>query len=108
MVKSELIHKIAIRQQNLPTEAIELGINQIIEAMSEALSQGQRIEIRGFGSFNLHHRPSRQAHNPRTGEKLTTAAKYTPRFKPGKELRDRVNAGYGKVPLKPEMREEDE
>lgn len=107
MVKSELINAIAQRQKNLLPEDVELGINQIIEALSQALSRGKRIEIRGFGSFKLHYRAPRQAHNPRTGKKLVTEAKYTPRFKSGKELRDRVNAGYGKVTIQQELSEEE-
>lgn len=92
MVKSELIASIAKKFQQLPEKDIELAINQILEHMSEMLSRGERIEIRGFGSFSLHHRPSRNAHNPRTGEKVVTLPKYAPHFKPGKEMRDRVNA----------------
>src|SRR3989338_7042200 len=95
LVKSELINLIAKKQHNLPSKDIELGINQMIECMSTALSRGDRIEIRGFGSFTLHYRPPRNAHNPKTGEKVATLAKYTPHFKPGKELRDRVNQHYG-------------
>lgn len=96
MIKSELVNIIANRQQSLPVKDIEVSINQVLENMSHALSQGKRIEIRGFGSFNLHFRPPRRAHNPKTGEKVATIAKYTPHFKPGKELRARVNATYGK------------
>ncbi len=95
MVKSELIHLIAQRlaekHQDLPLEDVELSINQILECLSETLSKNGRIEIRGFGSFNLHYRPPRNAHNPKTGEKLATTAKYMPHFKAGKELRDRVD-----------------
>ncbi len=95
MVKSELIQIISNRQQNLSIRDVELSVNQIIEAMSSSLSKGDRIEIRGFGSFSLHYRPPRSAHNPKTGAKVATVAKYTPHFKPGKELRERVNASYG-------------
>lgn len=96
MVKSELVNIISNRQQNLPVKDIEVSINQVLENMSHALSQGNRIEIRGFGSFNLHFHPPRRAHNPKTGEKVATIAKYSPHFKPGKELRTRVNATFGK------------
>lgn len=96
MVKSELINTLGTRLQNLPGKDIEISINQILEEMSNALSRGDRIEIRGFGSFCLHYRPPRNAHNPKTGEKVATIAKYTPHFKPGKEMRERVNATYGK------------
>lgn len=100
MVKSELINVITNRLINKPEnhlaiKDIELSVNQVLEYLSEALSIGKRIEIRGFGSFCLHYRPPRNAHNPKTGEKVFTAAKHTPHFKPGKEMRDRVNASYG-------------
>ena len=91
MVKSELIQRMTERQDNLPLKDVELSVNHLLEVMSETLSQGDRIEIRGFGSFNLHYRPPRRAHNPKTGERVFTEAKHTPHFKPGKELRDRVN-----------------
>lgn len=95
MVKSELIYLIAQhmaeKRQHLPLEDVEMSVNQIFEYLSETLSQNGRIEIRGFGSFNLHYRPPRNAHNPKTGEKLATEAKYMPHFKAGKDLRDRVN-----------------
>lgn len=95
MVKSELINIIATQQQNLSAKDVELSVNQILENMSHALSGGKRIEIRGFGSFSLHYRPPRNAHNPKTGERVATLAKYTPHFKPGKEMRNRINATYG-------------
>jgi integration host factor subunit beta len=91
MVKSELIHLIANKQQNLPLEDIEISVNQIIEYLNQTLSKGGRIEIRDFGSFKLHHRSARNARNPKTGTKLTTGDKYLPRFKAGKALRNRVN-----------------
>lgn len=91
MVKSELINRIASQQENLSLKDIELSVNHILERMSTSLGQGERIEIRGFGSFSLHYRPPRKAHNPKTGDRVYTSAKYTPHFKPGKDLRDRVN-----------------
>lgn len=101
MVKSELINQIAEKQDNLPLKDIELSVNKILERMSQALGDGDRIEIRGFGSFSLHYRPPRRAHNPKTGARVFTEAKYTPHFKPGKELRDRVNEAYLRDPSKP-------
>ncbi len=92
MVKSELIARIANKQSHLSLKDIELGVNHIVECMSNNLGNGLRIEIRGFGSFSLHYRPPRKAHNPKTGARVYTAAKYTPHFKPGKDLRERVNA----------------
>ena len=95
MVKSELINLIAEKQHNLSLRDVELSVNHILDCMSNTLSNGGRIEIRGFGSFSLHYRPPRNAHNPKTGEKVATVAKYTPHFKPGKEMRERVNSSYG-------------
>ncbi len=100
MVKSELIAKIANQQEALSLKDVELSINHILECMSNSLGKGDRIEIRGFGSFSLHYRPPRKAHNPKTGERVYTEAKYTPHFKPGKDLRDRVNESRTRVPIK--------
>ena len=100
MVKSELIAKIANVQDSLPLKDVELSVNHILECMSNALGRGERIEIRGFGSFSLHYRPPRKAHNPKTGARVHTEAKYTPHFKPGKELRERVNESRNKVPIR--------
>jgi integration host factor subunit beta len=99
MVKSELINIIANKLHNLPLKDVELGVNQILECISNELSNGRRIEIRGFGSFRLHYHSARIAHNPKTGEKVATISKYTSHFKPGKELRERVNSQYGKTPI---------
>ena len=92
MVKSELIIRIAEQRPSLPLKDVELSVNAILESMSDALEKGERIEIRGFGSFDCNYRPRRMAHNPKTGERVFTEAKYTPHFKPGKQLRERVNA----------------
>ncbi len=92
MVKSELINRMAAQQQSLSLKDVELSVNHIIERMSTELGDGGRIEIRGFGSFSLHYRPRRKAHNPKTGARVYTEAKYTPHFKPGKDLRERVNS----------------
>ena len=106
MVKSELIDRIA-NKFHLPEKDVELGIQQILERMSDALEKNGRIEIRGFGSFSLHYRPSRNAHNPRTGEKVVTTQKYAPHFKPGKETRDRVNKAHlNNIPIIQDNREE--
>ncbi|MCK4607851.1 MAG: integration host factor subunit beta [Gammaproteobacteria bacterium] len=101
MVKSELIARVAAKQQALGEKDVELAVNQILQEMSQALGQGDRIEIRGFGSFSLHYRPPRNAHNPRTGVKVVTIPKYSPHFKPGKDLRDRVNEARH-IPIKEE------
>jgi integration host factor subunit beta len=93
LTKSELISKVAARQSlSLLTEKdIELAIKALLEQMVEALAEGQRVEIRGFGSFSLHHRPPRVGRNPKTGESVSVGSKYVPHFKPGKELKERVN-----------------
>jgi len=93
MTKSELIELIAAKQKHLPAKDVELAVKQILEIMSDALAQGERIEIRGFGSFSLHFRPPRQGRNPKTGETVALSGKYVPHFKPGKDLRERVDAG---------------
>lgn len=99
MVKSELINRIANRQESLSLKDVELSVNHIIERMSTSLGKGERIEIRGFGSFSLHYRPPRKAHNPKTGARVFTDAKYSPYFKPGKDLRDRVNNSRESFPI---------
>jgi len=91
MTKSELIEIIAARQSQLSAKDVELAVKTLIEQMSETLAAGERIEIRGFGSFSLHYRAPRIGRNPKTGESVGLAGKYVPHFKPGKELRDRVN-----------------
>ena len=93
MTRSELIDLIASQQHQLSVKDVELALKLIIGHMSESLSKGERIEIRGFGSFSLHYREPRQGRNPKTGESVSLAAKYVPHFKPGKELRERVNNG---------------
>jgi integration host factor subunit beta len=93
MTKSELIEIIAARQTQLSVKDVELAVKTLIEQMSETLASGERIEIRGFGSFSLHYRAPRIGRNPKTGESVGLAGKYVPHFKPGKELRDRVNEG---------------
>jgi integration host factor subunit beta len=91
MTKSELIDVIAKDQNHLAYRDVELAVKCILEQMSQALASGERIEIRGFGSFSLHYRPPRQGRNPKTGTTVALAGKYVPHFKPGKELRERVN-----------------
>lgn len=91
MTKSELIERIAERQDQLSPKDIELAIKLILEYMSHSLASGSRIEIRGFGSFSIHYRAPRIGRNPKTGEAVELEGKYVPHFKPGKELRDKVN-----------------
>jgi integration host factor subunit beta len=99
MIKSQLIAGLAAKKTHLTEKQVADVINLILRLMSEALIDGQRIEVRGFGSFSLHYRPPRNAHNPKTGEKVVTEAKYSPHFKPGKELRERVDASRATVKL---------
>ena len=96
MTKSELIEVIAREQSHLAYRDVELAVKCMIEQMSQALATGDRIEIRGFGSFSLHFRPPRVGRNPKTGESVRLAGKYVPHFKPGKELRERVNDGFAR------------
>ena len=91
MTKSELIELIAERQPQLSHKDIELAVKTMIEHMSQVLATGDRIEIRGFGSFSLHYREPRMGRNPKTGDTVELPGKYVPHFKPGKELRERVN-----------------
>jgi integration host factor subunit beta len=93
VTKSELIEIITFKQKNLPAKDVELAVKQMLEIMGDALATGERIEIRGFGSFALHFRPARQGRNPKTGEAVSLQGKHVPHFKPGKELRERVNDG---------------
>ncbi len=106
MVKSELIQKLVNRQKSLLLKDIELAVNHILDRMSSSLCEGDRIEIRGFGSFAPRYRPQRRAHNPRTGARVFTSAKYTPHFKPGKEMRERVDQSRLTIPLKEDKEEE--
>ena len=91
MTKSELIERVALRQTQLSFKDVELAVKAVIEQMSQTLATGERIEIRGFGSFSLHYREPRQGRNPKTGATVELSGKYVPHFKPGKELRERVN-----------------
>lgn len=93
MTKSELIELIAAKQTQLSVKDVEIAIKTMIDHMAQTLSGGERIEIRGFGSFSLHYRAARTGRNPKTGDSVTLTGKYVPHFKPGKELRDRANKG---------------
>jgi len=93
MTKSELIDRIAGKQTQLSAKDVELSVKAIIVYMSQVLAEGGRIEIRGFGSFSLHYRIPRVGRNPKTGTPVELSGKHVPHFKPGKELRDRVNLG---------------
>ena len=97
MTKSELIERIVAAQARssnaqLDSKDVEFAVKTMLEQMSQTLASGDRIEIRGFGSFSLHYRAPRIGRNPKTGESVGLSGKHVPHFKPGKELRDRVNA----------------
>ena len=92
MTRSELIDALAARFPQLTAQDAEVAVKELLDALTGALIQGQRIEIRGCGSFSLNYHPPRTGRNPKTGEKVDVPAKYVPHFKPGKELRDRVDA----------------
>ncbi|EKE76684.1 integration host factor subunit beta [Gallaecimonas xiamenensis] len=91
MTKSELIESLTAKYADLPARDLELAVKEILEQMANTLEAGERIEIRGFGSFSLHYRAPRVGRNPKTGESVELPAKQVPHFKPGKELRERVN-----------------
>jgi integration host factor subunit beta len=99
MIKSELISKLASHMTHIPEKNVSDAVNLVLDNMSGSLSNKQRIEIRGFGSFSLHYKPPRNAHNPKTGQKVVTQAKYSPHFKPGKELRERVDNSKERVAI---------
>jgi len=91
MTKSELIDHIVMQQDQLPPKDVELAVKMILERMTQSLVNNDRIEIRGFGSFCLHYRAPRIGRNPKTGDSVELSGKSVPYFKPGKELRERVN-----------------
>ena len=91
MTKSELIARLAERNPQLVAKDADCAVKMVLGAMSEALARGDRIEIRGFGSFTLNYRPPRVGRNPKSGEKVHVPEKYVPHFKAGKELRERVD-----------------
>ena len=98
MTKSELIESLVRKQSQLGYRDVELAVKTMLEHMGQTLATGERIEIRGFGSFSLHYRPPRVGRNPKSGDPVSLPAKYVPHFKPGKELRERVNLGAETAP----------
>ncbi|MBS1137096.1 MAG: integration host factor subunit beta [Proteobacteria bacterium] len=91
MTKSELIVRLAARFPQLVAKDADFAVKMILDAMTSALSRGDRIEIRGFGSFALNYRPPRTGRNPKSGERVQVPEKHVPHFKAGKELRERVD-----------------
>ena len=92
MVKSELVQVLKEKLPELQQRDVELAVNCILTQMADTIAKGERIEVRGFGSFDLHHRDPRIGRNPKTGEAVDLPAKVAVHFKPGKEMKDRVNA----------------
>ena len=90
ITKSELIDRLGVKQSHLPIKDVEFAVKNILEYLSNSLSKGKRVEIRGFGSFSLRYRKPWMARNPKTGARVPMASKSIPHFKPGKPLRDRV------------------
>lgn len=91
MTKSELIERLSMRHQEIRGQEIEDAVKLILERISQSLEKGDRVEIRGFGSFSLHFREGRTGRNPKTGESVEVPCKSIPYFRAGKELRERVN-----------------
>lgn len=92
ITRSELIDSLVEKQPHLAHRDVELAVKAVLEKMGRSFEQGDRIEIRGFGSFSLHYRPARIGRNPKTGESVAVEDKFSPHFKPGKELKERVDA----------------
>lgn len=91
MLKSELVERLSVQYRELDPPTVKQAVETLLDQMSESLAQGERIEIRGFGSFVLHYLPPRQGRNPKTGESVAVPERYRLRFKPGKELQERVD-----------------
>lgn len=91
MIKSELVQTIAHRNPHLFQRDIENIVNAIFDGITDALAEGNRVELRGFGAFSVKNRPARVGRNPRTGESVEVDEKWVPFFKAGKELRERMN-----------------
>ena len=98
MTKSELIDRLAARMDHLTHRDVDLAVRSMLERMSRSLAEGERIEVRGFGSFSLRFRPSRMGRNPRTGAAVPLPDKHVVHFKPGRALRERVDRGAGRLP----------
>ena len=97
MTKSDLIARLAERFPQLVAKDADFAVKMILYAMSDALAKGDRIEIRGFGSFSLNYRPPRVGRNPKSGDKVSVPEKWVPHFKAGKELRERVDTAHKSV-----------
>ncbi|MGX1307132.1 integration host factor subunit beta [Amorphus suaedae] len=94
MIKSELVQRIAEQNPHLYQRDVENIVNAILDEISDAMTRGDRVELRGFGAFSVKSRPPRVGRNPRTGDQVEVDAKHVPFFKTGKEMRERLNNGY--------------
>lgn len=103
MTRSDLVSMIANRFPQLVRADADLSVSAILDAIAGTLAKGGRLEIRGFGSFSLNHRPARLGRNPKTGEKVSVPAKWTPHFKAGKELRESVDWHTALTDVKPDF-----
>ncbi len=92
MTRADLIAAIAFRFPNLVAKDAEISVKEILDAIGRKLAQGERAEIRGFGTFSLNHRPARTGRNPKSGESVSVPAKRVPHFKAGKEMRQRIDS----------------
>lgn len=98
--KSLLIEKLALKKKDTPVRDIESAVRIILDSMVDAMASGRRVEVRGFGSFSLHYHRPRTGRNPKTGEPVELEGKHVPHFKPGKEMRERVNSSRETQPLR--------
>ncbi len=101
MTKSELVELISQKLKSLSNKEIDLVVSTLFSRMTDALSQGNRIEVRGFGTFEVRVRPSRQGRNPKTGKEVFVNTRRVPFFKVGKELREKINHASSKGQAKP-------
>ena len=99
MTRSDLVSALALRFPTLTAKDAEIAVKEILDAIGHALARRDRVEIRGFGSFSLNHRPPRKGRNPKSGETVSVPAKYVPHFKAGKEMRERVEESVKPAPL---------
>ena len=99
MLKSELINRLVAKNKYIEEKDISLSVNLLLEYLAKSLEVGKKIEVRGLGSFTLHYRKPRTAHNPKTKEKVVTKEKYAVHFKPGKDLKQRVDNSKLEFPI---------
>lgn len=98
--KSLLIEQLSAKRKQLALRDVESAVKIILDSMVDTMAEGRRIEVRGFGSFSLHYHKPRIGRNPKTGEPVQLNGKHVPHFKPGKEMRERVNASMQEFPLR--------